>query len=368
MDMSIPPRLSETAFKPSWKNVLVWGYCREHFRKVSATENSVKARSFHLLMGMLEAIPIISQLISSIEMLVRRVFSQRRPENHSQKRTESHSQEGIEESLQPGLLEGGYFTEEYFIKKQKEPKIKEKISRAPEGSSKKTPITEFLQPTEDHAEHSFKCKKFSFFYFKCEGVDDSGWGCAWRSIQTLLSACGKEISFKELFCLFGDQKILERLNREKLKKNFKIPNAPHNRSSGWAEPFIGQLVLAFFGVDSTLLRVNDKTSICYTPDEAFSEEPIDFDDFCKRLEVHFDSSDSTPVMIDNGVEAYVLLGKGDQGFWIADPHTGSPVCWLEERILADNWMVLLPKNNQKRISKDSQEKVNEDKQKKELNL
>ncbi len=60
----------------------------------------------------------------------------------------------------------------------------------------------------------------TFYGYNSEGVRDLGWGCAWRTIQTILSAKNINISFENLFHLFGRSDVLKLLYGDKYSHTF----------------------------------------------------------------------------------------------------------------------------------------------------
>lgn len=139
-----------------------------------------------------------------------------------------------------------------------------------------------------------KVKYFSenatFYSYNAEGIRDYGWGCAWRAIQTCLSTYKINISFEELFHLFGPFENLKKIYRNKYPTE-EISNsklfAPYDLSSGWADPFIGHMVMHFYDIPSKLEIVNGIPSVCNTPQHVFRDQPLRFNSFKKRLENHF---------------------------------------------------------------------------------
>ena len=103
-----------------------------------------------------------------------------------------------------------------------------------------------------------------FYHYGCESVDDTNWGCAWRSLQSALrfqlslSNQTKDISFYNLFMKYGPKNTLIEIFKKMCKKEnkdelvdilSKRTFAPFENQSGWAEPFISQLALYDFGFD-----------------------------------------------------------------------------------------------------------------------
>ena len=182
-----------------------------------------------------------------------------------------------------------------------------------------------------------------FYHYNCESVDDYGWGCAWRSMQSVLkyqlSVSNQnrddEISFYNLFMKYGAKKKLNEIYKD-MKKNKKISNAlddlenktfaPHDLDNGWAEPFISQLVLYDFGFQGDLKLVNGFPKFFYAPKEVF-EEPIELSEFKELLKSHFMQNNAGPIIMDDGYSSLSVIGvKFDEEnsnfqLIIMDPHT-----------------------------------------------
>lgn len=165
------------------------------------------------------------------------------------------------------------------------------------------------------------------YSWNAEGVRDHGWGCAWRAIQTCLSSYGITVSFKDLFHKFGSFEMLKTIYQTKyplevLSSAKKF--APHDTAQGWAEPFIGEMVLVACGKTADLERLNGIPKDCNAPHEVFHRPSLTINEFTKRLENHFKSEKHTPIMIDDGNYSYNIVGIGLQesqlSLWIADPH------------------------------------------------
>jgi hypothetical protein len=189
-----------------------------------------------------------------------------------------------------------------------------------------------------------------YYPFNAEKVRDYGWGCAWRSIQTCLSGCpaapdstdclsGKTPSFLQLFQNFGPEENLRTIYHDLFKKTLKPGMyAPYKAPSGWAEPFIGQLALHFYGISSDLELVHGRPKNAASPQEVFHNAPMSFEAFRQRLEKHFASELPPPVMIDNGYQASTIIGYGynkdanETTLWCADPHIDEGVNQEENKL------------------------------------
>jgi hypothetical protein len=72
-------------------------------------------------------------------------------------------------------------------------------------------------------------------------IRDSGWGCAWRAVQTLLSTQDIFLSFEELYDRFCEKEDLMKILEKSGKYNSEILDelretdwAPVDISSHWA--------------------------------------------------------------------------------------------------------------------------------------
>ena len=170
-------------------------------------------------------------------------------------------------------------------------------------------------------------KESVFYGYNAEGVRDDGWGCAWRAMQTCLSHYGIETPFAQLFHLFGPLKNLQRIYQDKYPKEILTSEkafAPYDLESGWGEPFIGEMMLHFYGIASDLEYVNDMPD-CKAPRSVLHDKlPLTFSTFKDRLIKHFGGENPAPVMIDDGLYTLNIIGVGSNGsnttLWISDPH------------------------------------------------
>lgn len=87
----------------------------------------------------------------------------------------------------------------------------------------------------------------TYFSYNAEGTHDHSWGCAWRTIQTILSAYNIHTSFEDLFHLFGPLENLKCIYQDKYARELPCsrPFAAYDLQSGWTEPFIGEMASIF---------------------------------------------------------------------------------------------------------------------------
>jgi hypothetical protein len=180
-------------------------------------------------------------------------------------------------------------------------------------------------------------KEMRFYAWNAEGVEDYGWGCAYRAIQTSLSAYKVNTAIEELFHLFGTKKALTEIYSHKyphMALEASKPFAPYELKEGWAEPFIGEMAMHFYGISSSLESVNGIPRRCNAPSDVFHRAPLTFEAFKKKLLGHFEAENAAPVMIDDASYAMNIVGIGQEGsltkLWIADPHVKAGVNRTED--------------------------------------
>lgn len=148
---------------------------------------------------------------------------------------------------------------------------------------------------------------YDYHHYLQDGIDDSGWGCAYRSLQTIIS-------------WFRHQHYTSigiPTHREMQQCLVEIGDKDHSFIG--SREWIGAIELSFvldklLGVSCKVMNVRSGAEL---PEK------------CRELALHFENQ-GTPVMIGGGVLAYTLLGvdyneaSGDCAFLILDPHyTGS---------------------------------------------
>jgi len=144
---------------------------------------------------------------------------------------------------------------------------------------------------------------YDYYHYMQDKFDDTGWGCAYRSLQTLCS-------------WFQRQHYTSRAppgHREIQSTLAALGDKPAEFIG--SKQWIGAIELGF--VLDTLLGVSCKVITVASGDEMASK--------AREIAAHFDTQ-GTPVMIGGGVLAYTLLGidynaeTGDCAFLILDPH------------------------------------------------
>jgi len=145
--------------------------------------------------------------------------------------------------------------------------------------------------------------KYDYYHYAQDGVDDAGWGCAYRSLQTICS----------WFRLNGYTHVPIPSHRDIQSTLVAMGDKPPAflDSNSW----IGAIELSYFldekyGVGSKIMTV---------------ASGLDLPQKARELAKHFDEI-GTPVMMGGGQLAYTLLGvewcekTGECAFLILDPH------------------------------------------------
>lgn len=144
---------------------------------------------------------------------------------------------------------------------------------------------------------------YEYYHYLQDGFDDSGWGCAYRSLQTIISW------FRLQHYTSVDVPSHREIQQALVDIGDKDPSFIGSRE------WIGAIELSFvldklLGVSCKVLNVRSGAEL---PEK------------CRELALHFESQ-GTPIMIGGGVLAYTLLGvdyneaSGDCAFLILDPH------------------------------------------------
>uniref|UniRef100_A0A0D9XYI6 Probable Ufm1-specific protease n=1 Tax=Leersia perrieri TaxID=77586 RepID=A0A0D9XYI6_9ORYZ len=144
---------------------------------------------------------------------------------------------------------------------------------------------------------------YEYYHYLHDGIDDNGWGCAYRSLQTIIS----------WYRLQQYSSINVPSHRE--IQQVLVDIGDKDPSFIGSREWIGAIELSF--VLDKLLGASCKIINVRSGDELPEK--------CRELAIHFETQ-GTPVMIGGGVLAYTLLGvdyneaSGDCAFLILDPH------------------------------------------------
>lgn len=172
---------------------------------------------------------------------------------------------------------------------------------------------------------------YTYHHYMQNRCQDNGWGCAYRSLQTIIShykhqgfIYSPDVEVRALNKDKKDDKI--NLLRLKLHKESRVPTHEEIQSVlvdvGDKQPsfigsqkWIGSQEVCFvlshlYNLDSKFINVSSGSELVYK---------------ARELGSHFESQ-STPVMIGGGVLAHTIIGidfndkNGDVGYLILDPH------------------------------------------------
>tara|TARA_B100000161_G_C33525743_1_gene403442 strand:+ start:342 stop:911 length:570 start_codon:yes stop_codon:yes gene_type:complete len=161
---------------------------------------------------------------------------------------------------------------------------------------------------------------FKLYHYGMEDFDDTGFGCSYRNIQTLLSAYKKYYDFS--INIPNIRELLEYFNPDYLNKT--------KQKDLWIEPYhVSQYLFQNFNIDfvNTLYVTKDedinkilKTDVnVYLLNKTYHKN--NFTELLNLFHKHFLKS-KLPIIIDNGIYSYCIKNIGDK-VTLIDPHTKS---------------------------------------------
>lgn len=189
----------------------------------------------------------------------------------------------------------------------------------------------------------------SYYYYNCESIEDYGWGCAWRAIQTSLSFFKNylkeknkelndfDLSFPNLFMSFGHRNTLEKLFMKEYDiTDGTIPEylinkkfAPFETNNGWAEPFIAKLIFSHFNLHGELLLINQWPMYAFAPKEVFNR-CITYNEWIEVINDYFQNKNASPIIIDDSIRTLCITGvyidkeTNHHHLLLLDPHVKEP--------------------------------------------
>lgn len=144
---------------------------------------------------------------------------------------------------------------------------------------------------------------YAYYHYLQDGVDDNGWGCAYRSLQTLVSWLHLQG--------YTEKSVPSHTEIQKCLVAVGDKEAAFVGSRKWIGSVeVGYVIDHLFGVSCKMLHVSSGAEMATK---------------ARELANHFESQE-TPVMIGGGVLAHTILGvdwneaTGDTKFLILDPH------------------------------------------------
>ena len=166
---------------------------------------------------------------------------------------------------------------------------------------------------------------YKIYHYNDENINDIGWGCTYRNIQTILS-CYKKYYDSSIII----PKITEIVYF--FEKNIKIIKNEMTHSSVkdlWIEPYHVGVFLKWFNIQfdgkNYLYVLNDKdiAKILKTDILIYLNENSIINNFEKiqiLIEEHF-SYTKLPIVIDDGTYSYcIVLNNSDRTLFLIDPH------------------------------------------------
>ncbi|KAL1299464.1 hypothetical protein AAHE18_18G112300 [Arachis hypogaea] len=144
---------------------------------------------------------------------------------------------------------------------------------------------------------------YEYFHYLQDGFNDSGWGCAYRSLQTIIS-----------WFRLQNYSSIEVPSHREIQQSLVVIGDKDSSFVGTRD-WIGAMELTF--VLDKLLGVTCKVINV--------RSGVELPEKCRELALHFETQ-GTPIMVGSGVLASTLLGvdyneaSGDCAFLILDPY------------------------------------------------
>ena len=140
------------------------------------------------------------------------------------------------------------------------------------------------------------------FHYACDGMDDTDWGCVYRSLQNALLATHQDVpTMNELLAHTARARAQVRTHAA----------FPHMHL--WAEPAL------FRQLHFTHTLLAGDVHPLLTPREAYQFE-LDVDELCAYIEA--ESRQTHAFVVDDGVSAYAIVPHAGRHWWV-DPHVST---------------------------------------------
>jgi len=182
---------------------------------------------------------------------------------------------------------------------------------------------------------------YKTYHYGDSNIDDCGWGCTYRNIQTIMSAY---TYFYNSTCKLPTiASILEFF-----QKDIRTPI----KKTLWLEPYeAGRYLYGCYGIksnhliyirnDSDILKILTTDISVYLTNNRYTNNFNIMFSACKK---HFNTN-KLPIIIDNGVYSYCILSIKDNIIKISDPHTLNNNNELEKStdfLKNSFWMIMIP--------------------------
>ena len=157
---------------------------------------------------------------------------------------------------------------------------------------------------------------YKTYHYGDNDLNDCGWGCSYRNIQTVISCIKKNYNPNIIIPSLPD--ILSYFN-----KNINC----NNLTDLWIEPYHIGLYLYYFNKKIKgenylyVIKDNDISKILKTEINIYLENNLiinDFDNLYLLIKRHFEKS-KLPIIIDNGTYSYCIVLQNENVLLI-DPH------------------------------------------------
>ena len=178
--------------------------------------------------------------------------------------------------------------------------------------------------------------EYDLYQYGDDNYNDSGFGCVYRNIQTILS------------CLSLSNPAVTVPNIREMISEIKGPdfeNLPMVQR--WIEPAsAGDYIRKKWGIEGgNYMSVGyhgKNPGIMTTDKNVYRDSTFGSRGILLIIDQHFQQS-NIPILIDDGTMSYLIVGYSENMLHIADPHTRERKVyfWPEERFGHQGWMIYI---------------------------
>lgn len=156
---------------------------------------------------------------------------------------------------------------------------------------------------------------YTYHHYMQDGKNDSGWGCAYRSLQTIVSWFMHQGYLSQYDNPSSKGKYLDRVPTHDEIQQALVDVGDKQKSFVGSSNWIGSQEVCYvlnqlYGIESKIMAVSSGSELVYK---------------ARELIQHFEQQ-STPIMVGGGVLAHTIIGvdfnekNGDVSYLILDPH------------------------------------------------
>ncbi len=182
--------------------------------------------------------------------------------------------------------------------------------------------------------------EFTLYQYGDEGYNDSGFGCVYRNVQSILSCLSltnPAITVPSIYEMISEIKGTDFEALPLVERWIEPIDACNYIEKKWG--IVGENFMSI-GYNGRLPGIMTTNKNIYKYSTYATVEILDI------INKHFKKS-NVPVLIDDGTMSYLIIGYNENMLHISDPHTRERrvYFWPEERFGHSGWMIyIIPTN------------------------